>query len=110
MRANSYSDTINDYINWLNDALKNGLFNNPKGEWHPYGEENCCVENRRTSKEYQYIVTFLLDGREKTLTQKGPSIEQVKVFFNNLMREFCPNEFRGWNNLEIISIKRREIQ
>lgn len=89
---NSYSDALNDSVNWIIDALK-----------------NCCTESRRTSKEYKYIVTFLLDGREKTLTQKGPSIEQVKTYFNNLMREFCPNEFSGWNSLEILSVKRRGL-
>lgn len=58
-------------------------------------------------KEHLYVVTFLLDGREKTLNQRGESIELVNVFFRNLMREFCPNEFSGWKSLEIISIKRR---
>lgn len=97
----NWTDFIRETMNFADASTKN------------YNNGQCCtdnVQNRTKSKDYSYIVTFLLDEKEKTLSQKGPSKEQVLLYFRNLMREFCPNEFRGWNSLEIISIKRRETQ
>lgn len=86
--------------NFVNEA-----FNTHKAQ-----DDNCCTNAMHKSKQYQYEIKFLIDGKdEHVYIEKASSKALAELFFRDSMRdEAVPEDCRKWKYYKILSITRKD--
>lgn len=73
-------------------------------------EGDCCTSSRRESRQYEYKIKILINGKdEHVCTEKASSKALAELYFRDSMRaEAVPEDCRKWSYYEILNITRKE--